>query len=83
MENLNLKQGKRYKVTWKGVYGNLHNYYGIYKKEENNELIFDIDDIGELPFTKKEIKNIEKTTYIDKERIQEEKKKSWLDTLKL
>lgn len=54
-ENIKVISGKKYLFTWKGIYGKFNEYEGIFKRIENNEYIFDISGIGELPFEPNEI----------------------------
>jgi hypothetical protein len=58
-ENIKLISGRKYLFTWKGIYGNLHEYEGTFKRIENNEYIFEVLGMGELPFETKEIIKVE------------------------
>ena len=56
---MDLKTGKDYLIIWKGLFGNLHEYEGKFKRIEDEELVFEITGIGEMFFEEKEIKKIE------------------------
>ncbi len=58
-ENIKVKQGCKYLFTWKGIFGLFNDYEGIFKRIENNEYIFDVPGIGDLPFEAKEIIKVE------------------------
>ena len=60
-----LKLGTKYKLIWKGIYGQKHEYIGYLTKLEGKELIFN-DDLYLYP---KEIISIKKAGFREKETI--------------
>lgn len=52
------EKGKKYSLIWRGIYGNYHDFSGIFSRFNDIEFIFIDDEGDEETFLPREIKEV-------------------------